>query len=1084
MSTNTYLIECSHESAIVKSPDTNSFFSNRVADGIQMNPGDRVSVHSAYIHEIGSGSETIEFNGESVNSQSVLHTTSRASTLPQTQQATVAVQANSASTHVNVALGAEEPPVWYGSTVYTQDSVGAGPNSIEKSDNVTVTDTTRTGDGGRWLEALTLSAGVNKDLAAGTTIYVVNGWLSASPSLYTGTVTTGFSYPMTDNLVNISYGYYKNADGLNCMVLPRLYFSKQPFPNDAFSRYKFLGHATDDGVPPNFLDFALAPQDSAAYLPLYRRKHDSARYKVFVMADQVPAMTARHTPVGTVLALANILQLDAGRDVALRDYVQYRDKLQLSVPTGYNTPSNIADDLTSQMHSAPELVTKSANVSNKDGSSSQVFDLSVVVPSPTFKQFGCACVKTYNETTYDANVGLDIANNASFYNCHDYLAAQRFIGIHDPELFEAGRQLAREGYVLRKSIAAASRATAEIVISMEYTEANLLLWKAVFDAQARRQDLIFGTGVSTSNCRWIHLNPFNMIQELPTKFLYSRLGDDGVLPNPDISAAGSPLKDMSGQSARQFVNYGYGSSAFLPAGDPHLTDSNLSYGFAKATAVNEVDYYDAGGARQTKTVQYITFLTDQVGGIQSEVSLPVTTTYLPPTSGGSDGSSYLTNLTNFHTNEAAIGFAGGLYPANSVRFCGWDWHFSAYGNDAVVLWSGYVADGPVRDFPVPPADNTSNNTHSDYLNIMTDRFLPDGGVYQTLTDDHIFVTYAYVDWITLGADNPLINFSTTGSRFTISGLHTTPRQGNLPLAGRDSINNPQQSFADDPDSHNLVYRINPILNRGNTRSGFFSYNPEVRQLDPFDNSDTNRMNKPTTSLLKKWTIFDSQTGIFIEDFGCDEASWSKSLWYKLGFDYSQLNGSTLDYQGRATNSNQSHFPITTNADVNATQALALMVNAYDGSQYTLQSPIAGISITEILTTGTKYSQQLVPVMTEVQTSTALTAARKPEKQIYGYYTVRSSLIDNSQFFSENVMLPVISVLSKNYTGTDFVFSDESSDQFMVTKPTMITDITTGIYMPNGKLARTDPRSCIIYKIQKAFNYNPNIAQEIMSKKKS
>ena len=242
------------------------------------------------------------------------------------------------------------------------------------------------------------------------------------------------------------------------------------------------------------------------------------------------------------------------------------------------------------------------------------------------------------------------------------------------------------------------------------------------------------------------------------------------------------------------------------------------------------------------------------------------------------------------------------------------------------------------------------------------------------------------------------------------------------------------------------------------------------------------------SLCKLWTIFDSQTGIFLENFGCDEATWELSMWFKMGFDYSQLNikNSVYNYQARATNGSQSFFPITTNADVNATQSLALMVNSYGSSQYSLQAPLSAVIIKQHAITDATYADTITydnilnTTMTETQDSTVLTAARKPEKQIYGYYTIRSSLIDNSQYFSEDVMLPVISVLSKNYTGTDFIFSEDDGEVFTVTKPTTITNITTGIYMPNGKLARADPRSAVIYKIQKAFNYNPNIAETLLA----
>jgi hypothetical protein len=412
----------------------------------------------------------------------------------------------------------------------------------------------------------------------------------------------------------------------------------------------------------------------------------------------------------------------------------------------------------------------------------------------------------------------------------------------------------------------------------------------------------------------------------------------------------------------------------------------------------------------------------------------------------------------------------GIYQSD-IRYCGFDHHFSAYGNDAIILWSGYVKDGPVRKFK--QANNSAKN-EADYTNITTDKTTQNNEPNIT-GDVDIYQTYAFVDWISLGADDPLINFSDTGSRFTISQLHTCPRQGNLPLAGRDDIADFTQTFPDNPHSGNLVYSINPVINRGNNSSGQFSFNPEVLQLPYFDMGDLNLITS-TASICKQWTVFDSQTGISFESFGCDENSWEKSIWYKMGFEFSQLNSKIYDIQSRSSDGKA--FPVTTNAQLNNTQMLSLMVNAYDGSQYTLQSPIAALSNESPNT----YAQFLYPVMTEIQTSTLLTAARKPSKQIFGYYLIRSNIIDNSQFFSEGVMLPVVSVVSKNYTGADFVFSDSDSDSFTVTKSGVISSVTTGIYKPNGELARADEHSAVIYKIVKRMNFNPNIAAEILNKK--
>eukprot|EP01050_Picozoa_sp_SAG11_P020114 SAG11_NODE_3337_length_2516_cov_2.095987_3_plen_171_part_00 len=144
----------------------------------------------------------------------------------------------------------------------------------------------------------------------------------------------------------------------------------------------------------------------------------------------------------------------------------------------------------------------------------------------------------------------------------------------------------REGYIIRKTILEADRDKAEIVINMEYTKDSLLLWKAVFDAQAKRSDLIFGTApnVSPENCRFIHMNPDNMLQGTsgtgtdPTNFLYNRLGDDCLRINPAFNTDGSIWKGKTGQSARQYINYGYGdTSTFLNFDSTLMSDTNLSY---------------------------------------------------------------------------------------------------------------------------------------------------------------------------------------------------------------------------------------------------------------------------------------------------------------------------------------------------------------------------------------------------------------------------------------------------------------------------------------------------------------------------
>lgn len=270
-------------------------------------------------------------------------------------------------------------------------------------------------------------------------------------------------------------------DGNNCMILPRLYFAKSEFPIVTFSRYEKGGSATDDGVPENYLTFTNTPQDVAPYLGLYRRQHDNSRYKIYTMANPIPSVPAQILgSVNPDLLLASVMnEYDIERDIALRDFVPYYDKLELSISNGYNTPSNIAEDITSQLHKSPNLETKVKSIPNQKQDNVKDITLSVVIPSPTFKQFKCACVSSYNETTHLSNIGNGIIGESkdadSFAMNQQYLQSYTNIGVYDPTLFDAGQNMRREGYLIRQSITEAERATTKVVINMEYTQPNLSL---------------------------------------------------------------------------------------------------------------------------------------------------------------------------------------------------------------------------------------------------------------------------------------------------------------------------------------------------------------------------------------------------------------------------------------------------------------------------------------------------------------------------------------------------------------------------------------------------------------------------------
>ena len=73
-------MDCNRAQAIqAKSgtPSVNpSIWTNDISSGIRLDPGDSVSVHSAFINEIGSGADTIEFLGNYLTTTSLNYTVS------------------------------------------------------------------------------------------------------------------------------------------------------------------------------------------------------------------------------------------------------------------------------------------------------------------------------------------------------------------------------------------------------------------------------------------------------------------------------------------------------------------------------------------------------------------------------------------------------------------------------------------------------------------------------------------------------------------------------------------------------------------------------------------------------------------------------------------------------------------------------------------------------------------------------------------------------------------------------------------------------------------------------------------------
>ena len=155
--------------------------------------------------------------------------------------------------------------------------------------------------------------------------------------------------------------------------------------------------------------------------------------------------------------------------------------------------------------------------------------------------------------------------------------------------------------------------------------------------------------------------------------------------------------------------------------------------------------------------------------------------------------------------------------------------------------------------------------------------------------------------------------------------------------------------------------------------------------------------------------------------------------------------------------------ITRRSSKQAAVHAAIRKFSYDNNHYEPSSERPKAPVTE-----TRAKTQIATI-TEKATSTRIIATNLPVKQTSSHWTIRSSLIDNSQYLSTQGLSPVIAVVDKSYSGSDFYFLSDYNVDFTVTKPSTMTSITTSIHLPDGTLARTDGSSAVIYKIVKMNN---------------
>ena len=903
---------------------TNSaIFTNRVSAGLTLDIGDQVTIQSAHIAQRGAGGEVIEMKGRHLGKKKIIHT-----------------EFTNSSYVGNFLDTAATTPLRYSPTGFAK----------QDAENVEV------------------------------------------------------EVDMKDNEATIVVEFYKNANGENCMTLPRN-FGNASGRNASVAHYnKASGQPldtseeyweTDDGYPLGYQSFDLAgdsarrrlsfdpgirTDDDWAYIYPTRRfdgstdtgsakvRQDNSRFTLFKRSSMV-----YNGSKVSAEDLATSLQPKAGvkPDPAVADYVRFRKKIKLKIDEGYNTPSNIASQITDQL-TEPE---DSKVIIISEGPSKSVIQeskLNIAFGSPSYDSFNSSkCIDFFDANVSNAMpVSVSSASGKQNGNSVAYSNAYDYVGFKRPDFVEAGRNVfAYHGNKTTIAIQKTNASEAVIETNITWSDEALQLIKTFFDSQKQYPELLDGALSTAVNLKRSNYPTFNTTSASLSasfrevgRFLHMDLGyqsqgtqKGGLEPlgddmyNVSYAQAGANVSDKT--SCPVFVYFDNNTSHLTTADTIGDTDYNLAYGFGRKTA---------GGK--------VAFTTKLIGGIPDEW------------------------------------FDIGPDPTEIRQDTkiGYDYHFSGYGNAALLLHSGY---NPLQYF-----------------------------------GHQAFIGGQYIENVYVGADNPLFTFDTVENRFEFKNLHTAEKTGNFynagdPVSPNDILAPPPSGTSQDP-----VYFINKQMR-------YDTWSPDVHPYPEINLSGSPSVSGQQSFItmpqrLQGGIPYDSHSGITIVDMGITEDKWEQSIWGLLGFQYGQFNGSgsNIGNQNFKFNNLSSNVSgVTTNALLTSLQSQQYYQNVFS---IPLIKPVVGANVEyfnasvthgNIGTAGHSASFEVRPSISVQQESTVIKAMDLPRKILRGYFLINSDILDQANYYQTASPLQTMAIVGKYNSAEDFVNYDGGGAVFTVTR---------------------------------------------------
>ncbi len=862
-------------------------------------------------------------------------------------------------------------------------------------------------------------------------------------------------YDVFDNKVTVFLEFYKNQDGLYNFPLPFPYFN---FPDSSYvAHYTALGNNKNEEIEEQQYGIKQSTYNSKYN---YAFPIDNKRYTILKINPN--SKYAVEEASGRVYDGVTF-----NRDISNYEYSIYNNEVEIEIDKGFISPSSIAQQISQQLdkHTEPKRKTMRCWVEKTDYTTNWDNDYvdidgGITTETETFKLFNCATRRTFYQKAYENY------NAYLFYNSdnevQEYQKNFEYIGCYNPSVFLTGRSILKDlSYDGKQQVFAVLNqvtcedetqeglVTRDIYTNIPYDDNILKQFHNIFRYQEKDEAMFqtkpaIQTGSTSENSRFLHSDSNPLSYADLDAYKKKRFGTDYSALSSDRVLFTNPL----------YLTY-------YPEWEGFQEDGAYGCFFPWKSSVDH-KYYVRFFAR------FMVKIFD--GNPYFEFYTPTRTS---DTYGG--------NNTDFETGHA---YDGSTFPISTTTYnrIGWDRHFSAHGNQCIMLWNGLTDKSELKAM-----FSDDQNQHASEEHVFENSFILNSSKVNPPEIKYYYDTGN--DQIYLGADSFLFNFNTVESRFTMSQLHTSRKQFNNALSGFDasvltgvatntSTGEPEIFYSDITNAgvKNVQF---PLSVNPNANTGIYEISPTTQVTSTQEVAENYQE-------LQTNVIFDSNCGIYFGFFGITEKTYENSLWDILGFSKTQTHTyltEDLPFQevlyrsnrflNSGVNLNQSQiYPFTTNAQINSNEIVTWRSNPFNISYFnTLNIPNNFRILTKTANHTFDFKEEASPYrVIQNQVSTLMFAEKLPRKTNIPFYQVRSDILPMVKYYGGNSFtngrLPVLSLVNKSFSGTDYyVNQGDNSMEFIIKRRITINSVVTEIFDSNGKPAVLDPHSSVIYKFQ-------------------